>query len=220
MRTSYYIGRELRRQLKPWLLLLPGKAVTSPVVSVLRSEEGKFHWSEQEVQTKQLPKLKNNRLLAPWIVTLASSIVTVGRCPRGASVFAARPRRPNRLSCGLEAWGTSLSCLGKVGQLTPQCPACPQFHNRRGEGRFFSQWPVLPYLKQAPHGVLLCPSSSETLGSLLSSGGHCHSKLFLLNSVNAIFSRSLKSLEDHYLFNISTQNKFCLFLVICFRFNF
>ena len=73
---------------------LPDKAVTSPVVSVLRSEEGKFHWSEQEVQTMQLPKLKNDSLLGPWTVTLASSLVTEGRGPRAASVSAARQEDP------------------------------------------------------------------------------------------------------------------------------
>lgn len=53
-------------------------------------------------------------------------------------------------------------------QSTPQGLACPQFGqvsgSGRGEGQFFTQGSALPHLKQAPGGVVLCPSFLEISG--------------------------------------------------------
>lgn len=60
-------------------------------------------------------------------------------------------------------------------------------------------------------------SSLDTLGLPLGSGlSGYYRKLFPLNILNTIFSRSLKSFEGHLL-SIFERNKLDLFLVTCFR---
>ena len=51
--------------------------------------------------------------------------------------------------------------LGKLEQLTFQCPDCPQFGpwtvSSQGNGQVVAQWPVLPHLKQTPGGDSAVP---------------------------------------------------------------
>lgn len=114
--------------------------------------------------------------------------------------MATRLRRSYKLSCGGGIWEDLLILSRQSRQSTPQGLACPQFGqvsgSGRGEGQFFTQGSALPHSKQAPGGVVLCPSfleiSGDTARNLSQKGFFL---LLLLNILNAIFSRSLKTLR-------------------------
>lgn len=70
------------------------ETIISLVRTTQRSEKHKFHRSKWEAKTKQIPNLlKMADLLAPWTVTLGSSVVIGGRGPRAGSGFRCQAQK-------------------------------------------------------------------------------------------------------------------------------
>lgn len=100
--------------------------------------------------------------------TLGSFMVTWGRGLRVVSLFSCQAKN---IWQTFLVEGAGLLCPVKEEQSAPQFPACAQsgqsLSSSEVKGVFSTQWLALPHLKQAPGGVLLCPSSSmeETGGA-------------------------------------------------------
>ena len=101
-----------------------------------------------------------------------------------------RPRR-----CGGGTWlvgsrGLTLLCLGKVGQSTLQCPACPKFGP--GLGNRCSQVGHVTTIQV----VVVMPDHLlwRSWGNCQELGNLCR-KIFPLNILNVIFIRPLKRLR-------------------------
>lgn len=113
---------------------------------------------------------------------------------------------------------TSL-CLGKMGQSTLQCPACPQIGQgsaREALGQL-CRWLALPHYCRWSRW---CPLFTffRDLRVSARSWGLCHSQFFPLSIWNAI-SADLWWLWGPQLLRIPELNKLPFFLVTCSRLN-
>lgn len=129
-------------------------------------------------------------------------MVVGGKSPRVVSVSLQLPG-PQDWTDSLveeELGERSLLCVGKVGQSTLQCAACPQLG--QGPGKVKGRW----------SSSVTTIFFGEDLRAAFRRWRVSHRKLFLKHSVPC--SVAPEELEDRYLLRIFKLNKPCLFLLL------